>query len=157
MDYDALERLVKLRDQGTLSDAEFAEQKRILFTGCETEEHVASTGGSRVSSSTRLQKISALSFATGLCAVVYSTFLYDTTISPLDAWSDYSSVTAESSIRDRASAIGEINDRIQRSKSGERIINFPRVETQRRIFSFGALLTLLGAIGLCVPLARRRH
>lgn len=31
MDYDALERLVRLRDQGALSSDEFAEQKRILL------------------------------------------------------------------------------------------------------------------------------
>lgn len=89
----------------------------------------------------------------GLCLVLYSTFVYDTTISPLDAASTYSSDDS-SSIEDTASAISDIVNRYERSIAGERIINLPRVEEQRRIFSFGALLMIVSTIGFVVPLVR---
>lgn len=154
MDYDALERLVRLRDQGALSTEEFAEQKQILLEGDGTDSFTPLVAGKRLSVYSPLQKISAAVFIIGLCAVLYSTFVYDTTISPMDASSAYSSVDEFSSIEDKARAISDVTDRFKRTIAGERIINLPRVEEQRRIFSFGALLMIIGAIGFVVPLVR---
>lgn len=157
MDYDALERLVRLRDQGALSGEEFAEQKRMLLEGDSADASAPLVAAQRLSVYSSLQRISAAVFIIGLCAVLYSTFVYDTTISPMDASSAYSSVDEFSSIEDKARAISDVTDRYQRTVAGERIINFPRVEEQRRIFSFGALLMILGAIGFVVPLVRGRR
>lgn len=157
MDYDALERLVRLRDQGALSSEEFAEQKRILLDGDGAAASAPLILSERFSAFSPLQKISAAAFIIGLCAVLYSTFIYDTTISPMDASSAYSAVDVSSSIEDKARAISEVTDQFKRTMAGERIINLPRVEEQRRIFSFGALLMILGAIGFMVPLTRGRR
>lgn len=157
MDYDALERLVRLRDQGALSTEEFAEQKRILLETGGVEASAPLIAAQRFSAYSPLQKISAAAFMIGLCAVLYSTFFYDTTISPMDASGAYSSVDASSSFEDRARAISDVADRFERTIAGERIINLPRVEEQRRIFSFGALLMILGAIGFVVPMVRGRR
>lgn len=157
MDYDALERLVRLRDQGALSSGEFAEQKRILFDEDGAAASAPLIVSERLSPHSPLQKISAAAFITGLCAVLYSTFIYDATISPMDAPSAYSSIDVSSSIEDKARAISDVNDRLERTMAGERIVNLSRLEEQRQIFSFGALLMILGAIGFVVPLARRRR
>jgi len=157
LNYDALERLVRLRDQGALSDEEFAEQKRIVFEKDGADASVDPVISRRFSTDQPLQMISAAAFATGLCAVMYSTFVYDTTISPLDSASSFSSGDESRSIQETASAIREITDRYERTMAGERIINLPRVETQQKIFSFGALLMIIGAIGFVVPLARGRR
>lgn len=156
MDYDALERLVRLRDQGALSAEEFAEQKRILLQGPNGGIGAFTDKSEMASAYSPLQKISAAAFMIGLCSVIYSTFLYDTTISPMDVSSRYSSVDEYSSIQDRARAISDVADRYERTVAGERIINFPRVEEQRRIFSFGALLMILGAIGFAIPILPSR-
>lgn len=148
MDYDALERLVRLRDQGALSNEEFADQKRVLLEDKGIDSGDVLGLAERLFSYSPLRKVSAASFMIGLCAVLYSTFVYDTTIRPVDLRSSHS--TAEVVIRD-------VVDRYERTMAGERIINFPRVETQRRIFSFGALLMVLGTIGLVSPLARERR
>lgn len=157
MDYDALERLVQLRDTGALSSEEFAEQKRILLDASCVAPSSPAVTSERLHSYSLVQKIGAAAFVIGLSAVLHSTFFYDTTISPMDASSAYSSVDASSNIEDRARAISDLSDRLERTIAGERIINFPRVETQRRIFSFGALLMVLGAIGVAVPFMHRRH
>lgn len=157
MDYDALERLVKLRDQKVLTDDEFAEQKRILLIDETAEDHRAAEEEASIYRYTLLQKLSALSMAVGLCAVVYSTFIYDTTISPMDVPSTFTSVDESSSFEDRADAIREINERYDLVRAGVRVTNFQRVETQQSIFSSGALLMLLGAIGFGVHYSRRRR
>lgn len=154
MDYDALERLVRLRDQGALSSEEFAEQKRILIEGNGAAAAVPLVAAQRFSAYSLIQKISAAAFIVGLCAVLYSTFVYDTTISPMDSSGTYSSVDEFSSIEDKARAISDVTDRFNRTMAGERIINFPRVEEQRQIFLFGALLMVLGAVGFVVPSVR---
>lgn len=157
MDYDALERLVRLRDQGALSNEEFAEQKQILLqddvgTGSASFAEPQGFFGYSL-----IQKISAAAFIIGSGAVLYSTFIYDTTISPMDASRAYSAVDETSSIEDTVRAINEVADRYERTIAGERIINLPRVEEQRRIFSFGALLMILGVLGFVVPLVRERR
>jgi len=157
VDYDALERLVRLRDQGALSSEEFAEQKRVLLEGDGMDNSAPLVAAQRFSAYSPLQRISGAAFMIGLCAVLYSTFVYDTTISPMDASGAYSSVDASSSFEDRARAISDVTDRFKRTMAGERIINLPRVEEQRRIFSFGALLMIVGAIGFVVPLVRGRR
>ena len=155
MDYDGLERLVRLRDQGALSDEEFSAQKMILLAASDVPRPTKILNAGRLSTYSALQKVSALWFFVGLCGVVYSTFIYDTTISPMDIPSDYSSVTQSSSIEDQSRAINEITSRYDRTLSGERIINFPRVEKQREIFASSALLMILGAIGFSIPLRRK--
>jgi len=157
VDYDALERMVRLRDQGALTSEEFAEQKRVLFEGDGTDASATLYATHHVLAYSKLRKISAAAFIIGLCAVIYSTFVYDTTISPMDASSAYSSVDETSSIEDRAGAVSEITSRFERTIAGERIINVPRVDEQRRIFFFGALLMILGLIGLVVRRARNRR
>lgn len=157
MNYDALERLVRLRNQGALTDKEFTEQKLILINENTEELTPSQQTLRRVHSISTLQRISAAAFTLGLCTVLYATFIYDTTISPMDAASSYSSVDASSSIQDRASALSEVSNRFERTVAGERIINFPRIETQRRIFWFGALLTILGAVGFLIPIAREQR
>lgn len=148
MDYDALERLVRLRDQGALSNDEFVKQKHILLTTSQKDSGAALGVNERFFALSMLRKVSAIAFAIGLCAVLYSTFVYDITISPLDLESNRS--TAEGVIR-------EVVDRYERTMAGERIINFPRVEMQRRIFSFGALLMVLGTIGFVAPFGREQR
>jgi Short C-terminal domain len=155
MDYDGLERLVRLRDQGALSDEEFAAQKMILLAAGDVPRPTKISNAGRLSTYSALQRVSALWFFAGLCGVAFSIFIYDTTISPMDIPSAYSSVTESSSIEDRSQAINEIGSRFERTLSGERIINFPRVETQRQIFACSALLMILGAIGFLIPLRRK--
>lgn len=157
MDYDALERLVALRDQGALTLEEFSEQKLILINSNGADASVSRVTSQRFSNYSLLQKISVSAFIIGLCAVLYSTFVYDTTISPLDVKSAYSSVNASSSIKDKVLAIEDLRDRAERAMAGERIINLSRIEEQRRMFSFGALLMILGAIGFVAPSLRNRR
>lgn len=157
MDYDALERLVVLRDQGALTSEEFSEQKRILINPNGADASVSRVASRRFSNYSLLQKISIPAFIIGLCAVMYSTFVYDATISPMDATGAYSSVNDSSSIEDKVLAIRDLRDRVERTMAGERIINHSRVEEQRRMFSFGALLMILGAIGFVVPSVRNRR
>lgn len=149
-----MERLVRLRDQGALSSEEFIEQKRILLEGQSAELSTVDvrTGFTR----SPLRKVSIAALLIGGFMVLYATFIYDTTISPLDASNAYSSVDTTSSLEERARAIDDLNDRIQRTMAGERVINLPRVVEQQRIFSFGALLMILGVMGYLIPLIRQR-
>ena len=127
MDYDGLEKLVKLRDLGALSDEEFAEQKRILAAKWEGSgiEQVRDFATPPVRSPLRVISVTLL--AAGLFAVVYSTFIYDNTISPVEARSAYSSVDESSSLEDKARAIDDISDRFNRTLAGERIINYSSI------------------------------
>ena len=94
------------------------------------------------------RKLSLASLGIGFCAVIYSTFIYDTTISPMDAPSSYSSVDASSSYEDRASAIAEVNDRFDRLRAGVRYSSAERLETKQQIFFVGIFLMLVGGVVL---------
>lgn len=157
MDYDALERLVRLRDQGALSGEEFTEQKRVLFESDGADAFAPLNAAQSFHASSPLRKIGAVAFIIGLCTVLYSTFIYDTTISPMDAASPYSLVDETSSIEDRASAISDVTNRFNRTMAGERVVNLSRVEEQHRVLSFGALLMILGAAGIVISLAQKRR
>lgn len=157
MNYDALERMVRLRDQGVLSSEEFAEQKRVLFESDGVDASTPLYAVRHVPAYSILQRIGAAAFMIGLCAVLYSTFVYDTTISPMDASSTYSSVNETSSVNDRVSAISDVTSRFERTMAGERNLSLPRAEEQRQIFSIGAMLMILGAIGFIFPQAQKRR
>lgn len=155
MDYGALERLVRLRDQGALSAEEFAEQKRLLLNGQDFSSAETSSIRVRLSRYAPLQKISAGTFVVGLCIVLYSSFVYDTTISPMEFAGPYPKYNGD--LAEMSRSVSDLADRFERAQSGERIINFPRVEEQRRMFSFGALLMILSAIGFVAPNLIARH
>lgn len=158
MDYDALERLARLKESGALTEEEFAKQKGLLLE--QTEVVFAALHGSRpkvggmkkiISRLSLLQNISAASFVIGLCAVTYSTFIYDPTISPLEgAGSLYLSETP-TNLEEQILAIEDVSRRLKEEMAGVRTINIPRMEEQRRIFSLGALLMVLGTIGFLAP------
>lgn len=159
MDYDALERLVKLRDKKVLTDEEFLEQKQILLAGGaidsgEAQKERQPDPASRISI---LQKRRAAMFALGLCAALYSTFIYDTTISPMDVPNPYSDVNAYSSVDERSRAISEISGRYNRLRAGIRYEDDGRVTMQRVIFWGGIVLMGLGGLSFLVTVSRNRR
>lgn len=159
MDYDALERLVKLRDQQVLTEEEFLEQKQILLAGgaIDSSEGLNERQPDPASRTVLLQKRRAVMFALGLCAALYSTFIYDTTISPMDVPNPYSDVTAYSSVDERSRAISEINGRYNRFRAGIRYEDDGRVTVQRAIFWGGIMLMALGGLSFWVTFSRNRQ
>jgi hypothetical protein len=155
VDYDALERLVRLRDRGALSDHEFDAQKHLLLNLSDVDDLSSCRQFGHVGTRPPFRNVSVVAFAIGMCAATYSTFVYDTTVSPVDAAVISTSIGPSSSIEDRARAISDVKDRLDRTLAGERLISFPRVQKQRTIFSFGALLMVLGAIGFAIPFLQR--